>query len=165
MYVHSHQARSHTRQTGFTLIELIAVIVILGVLAATALPKFLDFKKDARVASLTQLAGSLRSTSEMVRTKCIVSGCRLLGTEQVTLNSVQKHVFYGYPIENSRGAVWWGIDEVVQATGFDYTFSTGAFPRPAYFSIPGSQDPATCRVTYTYNDNAPPFITIESSGC
>lgn len=61
MYVHSYQARAHTRQTGFTLIELIVVIVILGALAATALPKFMDLGSDSRKAVVQQLSGTIKS--------------------------------------------------------------------------------------------------------
>jgi MSHA pilin protein MshA len=148
------------------LIELIVVIVILGVLAATALPKFLDFKTDARIAALNQLAGTLRSTSDMVQAKCIVNGCMPFQQENVTLNGVTRFVWYGYPIENSRGSVWWGINDLIEYSGFDYTFSTGAYPRPAYFSPTGAPDAATCRVTYTYREsNTPPTITVLTSGC
>jgi len=49
------------KQTGFTLIELVMVIVILGVLAVTALPKFIDMKSDAQAAALQGVAGSLNS--------------------------------------------------------------------------------------------------------
>ncbi len=49
------------QQSGFTLIELIMVIVILGILAAVALPKFVDLSTDAKQAALTGLAGAISS--------------------------------------------------------------------------------------------------------
>jgi len=52
-----------TSQNGFTLIELVMVIVILGVLAAVALPKFIDLKGDAQLAALQGVAGALSSAS------------------------------------------------------------------------------------------------------
>jgi MSHA pilin protein MshA len=50
-------------QQGFTLIELVMVIVILGVLAAVAIPKFIDLKSDASAASVSGVAGALSSGS------------------------------------------------------------------------------------------------------
>lgn len=52
---------SRRAQAGFTMIELIVVIVILGILAATALPKFIDLRSDATDAALNGVAGNLAS--------------------------------------------------------------------------------------------------------
>lgn len=67
---------SSSRHCGFTLIELIIVIVILGILAVVAAPRFIDISSSAKVAVMENIAGQIRSTVEMAKIKAILSGLK-----------------------------------------------------------------------------------------
>ena len=85
--VSTNQRRAH--QAGFTLIELVMVIVILGILAASAAPKFMSFQADARAASLKALMGSVKSANSMVYGKAIIVGTDVNYSERGETSNVQ----------------------------------------------------------------------------
>jgi MSHA pilin protein MshA len=85
--------QSNRNQQGFTLIELVVVIVILGILAVTAAPKFIDISNDARAAAVESLGGALRGARDLNYAKSLVSGT---GTYPTTAEISTKIDFSGF---------------------------------------------------------------------
>lgn len=91
------------KNKGFTLIELVVVIVILGILAATALPKFINLSKDATIATLQGMQGAIRSGADMVYAKALVND-QITGSDNLVIGSITIELHSGYPIGNlARG--------------------------------------------------------------
>ncbi|MEF1247645.1 type II secretion system protein [Vibrio owensii] len=88
------------RQGGFTLIELVVVIVILGILAVTAAPRFLNLQDDARNATLEGLSGAMQGASGIVYGKAAIQGVESSTTAvNVDLgNGENVSTKFGYPV-------------------------------------------------------------------
>jgi MSHA pilin protein MshA len=143
--------KSSMNQRGFTLIELVVVITILGILAAFAVPRFAGLEVRARVASVQALGGSIRSGSALAHALWLASGQP--GTVDMEGNDIT--IANGYP---NRGTVNLTLAD---DTGFDYDAATGMF------TIDGASTDAACNVTYTAPAaaNNPPSIVVTVTDC
>lgn len=91
-----------TQQKGFTLIELIIVIVVLGILAVTAAPQFFNFSTDARAAAVQGLEASVKGASELVHAKSLIKP----GAASVDIgNGTSVTVSGGYATADATGII------------------------------------------------------------
>ena len=93
------------RSAGFTLIELVIVIIILGILAVTAAPKFLNLQDDAKKAAADGVKAAVASSAQIVYSKAVISGYEKSASGKTVTAADGKTValVYGYPAATSAG--------------------------------------------------------------
>ncbi len=130
------------KQKGFTLIELVVVIVILGILSAIALPKFTNIAGDARGSVIQGVAGSMAAANALIYARASTAGT--LGTTgvpvSVTVNGTAVLVANGFGSTAAQVAL---VMDLTPAT--DFNTATANEIRHARAATLA----ATCAVTYT----------------
>jgi MSHA pilin protein MshA len=164
---------------GFTLIELVIVIVILGILATTAAPKFININSDARISALHAMGGAINDASQLAYAKALLQGLTQAPSAIVDFNgdgNPDINTQYGYP-SGSRGN---GLSKVMaESFATDWIWSTDYRETKFYLTLSDllwtsgqyvNQDPivaTNCYMIYTPAATVGETPTIEyiTTGC
>jgi MSHA pilin protein MshA len=150
------------------LIELIVVILILGVLAAAALPRFISAQTDARVAKMQAIFGAMRSAAALAKARCELDIGRGLNgpnqcgnaTPRVNMDGLFVPMVNRYPEASTAGIV---AAAQLDTANDGLTVTAG---NPLTITLNSATDQATCFISYTEaGAGAAPIISLTTSGC
>ena len=168
---------SPRKQSGFTLIELVIVIIILAILTVVAAPKFINLKSDAYASSMQGVAAAISSGKTMVYSACLVStscdetapaGGGNGSGNSITVQGESIILAYGYPRHTSAGIVRM-INIVDNNDGGEFNITTYDInDRPGLRIRPNADyDPNKCEIRYSQPLAAgeQPLVEVDIDDC
>ncbi len=165
------------KSKGFTLVELVIVIVILGILAITAAPKFLNLSSDAKISTVNGVKGALQSANAIIYSKAVLAGVHKKDTgATVAVEGNTVALAYGY-VTDTAAEVQKVLDleggfTVIQATAGSYASSEGNVTVAAsdvliYTGAVPPTEASACMLVYTKatSTTTKPTYKIVNGGC
>ncbi|GLR33046.1 type II secretion system protein [Shewanella decolorationis] len=165
------------RQQGFTLIELVVVIIILGILAVTAAPKFINLQSDARKSTVEGVKAALQGANTLIYSKAALAGKEKAAAQTVTIaTGVDVTTDYGYLNSATSSAVVKtnlenALDMKFDALATDTVGTVNDFgvvykSATSFIIVPkGKKDTDACRLEYTpaTNTNLPVYKVVATA--